>query len=76
MSKKGRKIAKSSNLFFKITPSIIFAAAGLFYLVLPHQLHVALGLDFAASHSDHIVFGIVLLIFSGIIWYINREKTK
>jgi len=76
MANRNQKSIKTENLFFRITPTAIFVLAGLFYLALPHELHVGLDLDFGASHSDHIVFGIVFLLMGGVIWYINGKKGK
>lgn len=76
MVKKSRKGAESQDLFFKATPTAIFTLAGLFYLALPHELHVGLGLDFTASHSDHVVFGIVFLLLAGVVWHINGKRAR
>jgi len=76
MIKRRGKIKKEENLFFRAVPMAIFALVGLFYLLAPHEMHVGLGLDFKASHADHLIFGAVFLIITGLVWHLNGKKPK
>jgi len=76
MVKRRERTKKEQNLFFRVVPMAVFALVGLFYLLAPHEMHVGLGLDFKASHSDHLIFGAVFLIMTGLVWYLNGKKSK
>ena len=73
--KKSKKIDKyEGKAFYKIVPITIFGLAGLFYMLAPHEIHVASGLGFGLAHEVHIILGIFLLITAGIFWLLSRNK--
>ena len=76
MVKRRPKVRKKENLFFRAVPVSIFVLVGLFYLLAPHEMHVGTGLDFKASHADHLVFGAIFLIMAGLMWHLNGKKSK
>jgi hypothetical protein len=74
--KKRPKVQKEQILFFRAVPTGMFVLVGLFYLLAPHEMHVGLGLDFKASHTDHLIFGSIFLIMAGLIWHLNGKRSK
>lgn len=76
MVKRRLRVQKDQNLFFRAVPTGIFVLVGLFYLLAPHEMHVGMGLDFGATHTDHLVFGAVFLLMAGLMWHLNGKKSK
>ena len=49
---------------------------GLFYVTMPHSIHISSGLGFEWTHTMHIMFGLVLFITAGILWFSKQKKTR
>ena len=49
---------------------------GLFYVAVPHDIHISSGLGFEWTHTMHIMFGLVLFIIAGILWFSKQKKTR
>lgn len=52
---------------------LLLVLAGLFYVLLPHSVHVSVGLDFALEHTWHVALGILFLV-AGV--YLSWMKPK
>ena len=51
----------------------ILLVIGFFFAFLPHAAHIAVGLENGASHTGHIVTGIILIIIALIILVYNND---
>ena len=74
MRKSEKARQKHDGRFYKVVPTIVFALAGLFYLVSPYEIKLAAGLDFGNTAEDHIIFGVVFLAMAGVLWWFNHRK--
>ncbi len=54
----------------------VLIVIGLFYVAVPHDIHISSGLGFEWTHTMHIMFGLVLFIIAGILWFYKQEKTR
>ena len=79
-SGKSERVKASSNRydakFYKIIPSTIFGALGLFYLLTPYSKLVELGLDLGKANGEHLIYGAVFLGIAIAFWFINSKKKK
>jgi len=58
-----------------VVPVVIFALLGVFYTLLPHDIHVSSGLGFGLDHSMHIALGVVFFVIAGVsYWYFGKKK--
>ncbi len=53
---------------------VILGIIGLFYLVLPHSVHIASGLALGLSHGIHVLLGIVLIIIAALLIWKKKGK--
>ena len=51
----------------------ILLVIGFFFAFLPHAAHIAAGLDNEASHTKHVITGIILIIIALIILVYNND---
>lgn len=55
--------------------SVILILLGLFYVLVPHDIHVAtigLGLE----HTMHQVLGVILLVIGIVLWWKGKKAKK
>lgn len=58
-----------------LLPTAVLAVLGLFYLAVPHNIHLSSGLAFGLEHSMHMVLGVVLLVAAGLVyWKMGKSK--
>jgi len=63
---------KKHNKFLDIIGTILLAI-GFFLAFLPHAVHIAVGLDNETSHTEHVVYGMILVVTAlGILIYNNN----
>ena len=60
----------------KIWLVAILAVIGLFYVAAPHSVHISSGLGFGWTHTMHIMFGVVLFIIAGILYFSYKKPKK
>ena len=65
MAKKLLDIAGTSILFI-----------GMFLAFLPHALHLRAGLDESASHVEHVIYGLFLVVIGLGILVFNNKALK
>lgn len=51
----------------------ILILLGVFYILLPHSVHVASGIGLGLPHSGHILLGIVLAVL-GVALFVWKKK--
>lgn len=71
-----KTINKYDAPFYKIVPTAIFGAAGLFYMLVPSEIITEIGLGFKEGPEGHTTFGIVFLMIAGVFWLVNHRKRK
>ncbi len=64
---------KKHNKFLDIAGTILLVI-GFFLAFLPHAAHIAVGLDNEISHTEHVVYGMILVVIAlGILIYNNNS---
>lgn len=53
---------------------IILLFAGFFLAFLPHAAHVMVGLDGGTDHFEHMISGIIIVVFALIVLVYNSKK--
>lgn len=69
MVRKVKKNKYKGKKFYKIVPPIIFGLAGVFFAAVPHAIRQGIGLDFDLDPQTSVIFGIVLIIIAGILYW-------
>lgn len=54
----------------------ILVIIGLFYVAVPHDVHVSSGIGFGWNHTMHITFGVVLFIIAGMLYFWKQKKAR
>ncbi len=60
---------KTGNLII----GIILLIIGAFYALLPHTTHIASGIGFGASHTVHVIIGVIALIIGVLVLIMGRK---
>lgn len=56
--------------------SAVLVLLGLFYALMPHDLHVATPLGLGLDHTMHIALGVILVVVGIVVWWKVKKPAK
>jgi len=59
-----------------ILVAIILILGGIAYTIVPHEVHVAYGIDFGFDHITNTIMGIVIVVLGFVIYWTAGKKKK